>query len=131
MSKYSLFIGRWQPLHEGHKALIRKVLDEGKKVCIAIRDTEIDKDNPYTVSERIIMIDRAFPDIKVIVIPDIEEVVYGRKVGWGIREIKLDESIEQISGTEIRKNSSLPTDKWTGTISNIQIMEGSSSNRDN
>lgn len=107
--KYSLFIGRWQPFHEGHKKLIQKVLDEGKNVCIAIRDTEISKENPYTVMEREMMIVKAFPDadfrIVIIRIPDIEEVCYGRKVGWGIREIRLDEETEKISGTEIRNDN--------------------------
>ena len=105
--KYSLFIGRWQPLHEGHKKLIRTVLDEGKNVCVAIRDTEVDKDNPFTTEEREQMILDAFPHVKVIIIPDIEEVVYGRKVGWGIREIRLDEDVEKISGTSIRENNNL------------------------
>ena len=99
---YSLFIGRWQPLHDGHKKLIQTVLDEGKNVCIAIRDTEISKSNPYTVKERMKMIQEAFPQAKVIVIPDIEEVVYGRNVGWGIREIRFDADTESIRATKIR-----------------------------
>ncbi len=100
---YSLFIGRWQPFHEGHRKLIQKVLDEGRNVCVAIRDTEISEENPFTAEEREKMILRAFPMVRVIVIPDIEEVVFGRKVGWGIREIKLDEDTESISATEIRR----------------------------
>jgi hypothetical protein len=48
------------------------------------------------------MIKAAFPQAKVIVIPDIAEVCFGRKVGYGIREIHLDEATEAISGTEIR-----------------------------
>ena len=101
--KYSLFIGRWQPFHDGHKRIIQSVIDEGKHVCVAVRDTEISDENPYTAEERCAMIKAAFPEAKVIVIPDIEEVVYGRKVGWGIREIRVDEATEAISGTEIRK----------------------------
>ena len=105
--RYSLFIGRWQPFHKGHQALIQRVLDEGKNVCVAIRDTEISEDNPYTAEEREQMIKDVFPQVKVIVIPDIEEVVYGRKVGWGIREIRLDEDTEKISGTSIRKDTNI------------------------
>ncbi len=102
--KYSLFIGRYQPFHAGHQKLIQTVLDEGKNVCIALRDTEISDTDPYTTDERKKMIEKIFPQVKVIVIPDIEEIVYGRKVGWGIREIKLDEATESISATNIRKN---------------------------
>ena len=36
-SRYSLFVGRYQPFHEGHKWLIQQRLDLGKNVCIAIR----------------------------------------------------------------------------------------------
>lgn len=103
--KYSLFIGRWQPFHDGHKKLIDKVLAEGKNVLIACRDTEMDEQNPYTFADRFKMIRKAYPDINrvmIISIPDIEEVCYGRGVGWGIREIKLDEKTETISATKIR-----------------------------
>ncbi len=106
--KYSLFIGRYQPFHEGHKKLIEVVLNEGKNVCIALRDTEIGPDNPHSIMEREEMIMKALQEwiragkVKIIIVPDIIEVCYGRKVGWGIREIKLDPKIEKISGTALR-----------------------------
>lgn len=101
--QHSFFIGRWQPLHEGHLALFDKVRQEGKKILIGIRDTEINETDPYSVNERIEMIRQQVPDAKIVVIPDIEEVVHGRKVGWGIRQIHLDSKIEDISATKIRK----------------------------
>ena len=97
-----LFIGRFQPLHEGHKKLFDVVRKEGKEILIGIMDTKISKLNPYTVDERIKMIKEQVPDAEIIVLPPIEEVCYGRKVGYAIREIKLDEDIEKISATEIR-----------------------------
>jgi len=100
---YSLFIGRWQPFHEGHKALIDSVLAEGKPVVIAIRDTPISEDNPYSVEERTEMIKKVYGDkVGICVIPDIAEIVYGRKVGYGIRMLTLNEKIEGVSGTKIR-----------------------------
>lgn len=106
---YSLFIGRYQPFHSGHKKLIQVVLDEGKNVCIAIRDTEKSKNNPYSIKERKEMIRKAYSDsdrkrVKIIEIPDIKEVCYGRKVGWGIRKIKLDVETEKISASKIRND---------------------------
>ncbi len=47
----SLFIGRYQPFHEGHKKLMEVELKEGNDVVIAIRDTEISEKNPYTIEE--------------------------------------------------------------------------------
>jgi len=102
----SMLIGRYQPLHEGHIKLIRKVMkdDNVERVLIALRDTELDGSNPYTVSERIAMFRKEFGyEIDVIKIPDIKEVCYGRKVGWGIREVRLDKDTEQISATKIRE----------------------------
>ncbi len=109
--QYSLVIGRFQPLHLGHVKLIRFILAEGKNVCVAIRDTEIDESNPYGYYERVIMFQEAFKkemlseELQLIKIPDIIEVCYGRKVGWGVREIKLDAETEKISATKIRKKS--------------------------
>jgi len=50
--KYSLFIGRWQPWHNGHKWLIDQRLKEGKNVCIGIRDVEADEKNPFSPQVR-------------------------------------------------------------------------------
>jgi hypothetical protein len=102
---YSLFIGRWQPLHEAHKALFNKVRKEGKSIAIGIRDTEIDKDNPLTACQRVAMIKQQVPDALVFIMPDISEVCYGREVGWGIREIRLSEDLEAISSSNIRNAS--------------------------
>jgi len=49
-SQWSLFIGRWQPLHTGHKELFRQVISEGGKVCVAIRDGEVNENgNHFTL----------------------------------------------------------------------------------
>ena len=105
----SLFIGRWQPFHEGHKKLIEKVLKEGNDVVIAIRDTSISEKNPYIVEERMHMIRKSLwrwgvKRVKIVIIPDIDEVCYGRNVGWRIRRIRLDNQIEEISATKIRNS---------------------------
>ena len=42
--------------------------------------------------------------VKIIVIPDIDEICYGRDVGYGIRKIDLDQQTESISGTKTRKD---------------------------
>ena len=105
---YSLFIGRYQPWHDGHKKLVEKVLDEGKNVCIAVRNTEITESDPYSFVDRWTMIHKSMEKymkqgkLVIIRIPDIEEICWGRKVGWGRREIHLDEETEAISATKLR-----------------------------
>ncbi len=105
---HSLFVGRWQPIHKGHKVLIEKVLKEGKPVLIAIRETELSEENPYTVEERKQMIEDEFAEygerVKIVVIPDIAEICYGRKVGYKVRRIRLDDQTEEVSATNIRSS---------------------------
>lgn len=111
MKPASLFIGRWAPFHEGHQALIESVLSTGKPVVIAIRDTPPSRDNPFSTSERWSRIQEALQQwgslVRIIVIPDIDEVCYGRDVGYGIRKIDLDAALETVSGTKKRISSQL------------------------
>ena len=39
--KSSLFVGRWQPLGQGHKALMETVLKEGKPILVAIETRKL------------------------------------------------------------------------------------------
>lgn len=103
----SFFIGRWQPFHDGHKALVEVPLKEGKDVVIAVRDTPISSENPLTYKKRKKIIDKKLKRwrgrYRIIKIPDVAEVCYGRKVGYKIREIRLPAEIEAVSGTKIRR----------------------------
>ena len=107
--KYSLFIGRWQPWHDGHKWLIDQRLKEGKKVCIAVRDVEPSEDQPWTADEIIqnikehLYFEVTEDKVIIIKIPDIESVNYGRGVGYEIIEHVPPEDIKQVSATKIRE----------------------------
>lgn len=109
MKAYSLFIGRWQPWHDGHQWLIDQRLKEGKNVCIAIRDVETNEKQPWTAEEIKYNLTTRFSNeiaegtIKVIIIPDIESVNYGRGVGYEIIEHVPPTEVEQISATKIRE----------------------------
>jgi adenylylsulfate kinase len=105
---YSLYPGRFQPFHQGHAAIVQGLLDEGKSVCIALRDTPKGDTDPYSIEERTAFIEKFFilgERVKVITIPDIEEIVYGRKVGYKIREVHLSPELESISATQIRHDN--------------------------
>ena len=72
--KYSMFIGRWQPWHKGHRWLIDQRLNENKNVLICIRDMERDENNPYTPQEVKANVEKELNDlvlsqrVKVIII---------------------------------------------------------------
>jgi nicotinamide mononucleotide adenylyltransferase len=107
--KYSMFIGRWQPWHNGHRWLIDQRLNQNKNVLICIREVSQDDSNPYDPVEVKENIERELNDlisskrVKVIIIPDIESVNYGRGVGYNIIEHVPPQKIGEISATEIRK----------------------------
>ncbi len=107
--KYSMFIGRWQPWHSGHRWLIDQRLNEGKNVLICIREVSLDDNNPYNPQEVKKNIENELKDlvqkdrVKVTIIPDIESVNYGRGVGYDIIEHVPPEEIKKISATKIRK----------------------------
>jgi len=109
--KYALFIGRWQPFHNGHKYLIDEALAKGENVCVAIRDTEISEHNPYGSEHRVEMIRRVYGDkVGIIVIPDISSINIGRNVGYEVNRIDPPPDIGKISGTNVRagKDGNVP-----------------------
>jgi len=107
--QYSIFIGRWQPLHEGHKYIFNERLKLGKNVCIAIRDVEPNENQPWTSEQIKENIEKEYQDlisegrVKVIIIPDIESINYGRGVGYEIIEHIVPKNISEISATKIRE----------------------------
>jgi cytidyltransferase-like protein len=112
-SQWSLFIGRWQPLHEGHQQLFRQVINEGGRVCVAIRDVEVDEKNPFTSNQIMLNISEQMKEemesrkLKVIVIPDICSVEFGRGVGYNIIEHIPPQEVADISATKIREQMKL------------------------
>jgi nicotinamide mononucleotide adenylyltransferase len=107
--KYSMFIGRWQPWHAGHRWLIDQRLNEGKNVLICIRDVEADEKNPWSPIEVMMNITNELIElieegrIKIIIIPDIESVNIGRGIGYDVIEHVPPQEIGEISATKIRE----------------------------
>ena len=107
--KRALFIGRWQPLHPGHKWLFDQKLKQGIPLLIAVRDTPINDSNPFTTEDVISNLEKEYSEevesemVKVIPIPDIESVNYGRGVGYEINEFVPPKNIGKISATKIRE----------------------------
>ena len=107
--QYSMFVGRFQPFHAGHRWIVDEILDEGKNVLICIRDIEPDDKNPYTsqeVENRItgLLIDLIQEGkVKVMIIPDIESINFGRGVGYDIIEHIPPQEVSDISATKIRE----------------------------
>lgn len=78
---------------------------------IGIRDVPTDEKNPFTAQQVMTMYTQdkeTFEWIsegmmKVIVIPDIEGVYYGRDVGYKVEQLSVPPEIAEISATKIRE----------------------------
>jgi cytidyltransferase-like protein len=107
--QYSMIVGRFQPFHDGHKWLVNQCIEEGKNVLICVRDIRPDEKNPFTAQEVEIKIKRDLwqllgdERVKVIIIPDIESINFGRGVGYDIIEHIPPDDIKEISATKIRQ----------------------------
>jgi len=101
-------LGRWQPFHNGHYALFEKIIKRTGQVCIQVRDVQGVDDNPFdfeTIKKNIEQ--RLLPNFKnrfkIVLVPNITNISYGRGVGYKIEEVVLPEKIQNISATKIRK----------------------------
>ena len=85
-----------------------------------VRDIEPDEKNPFTTEQTVKMIEEYHnskgDDVKVIIIPDIESVNYGRGVGYEINEFTPPDNIGFISATGIRNSIAKGDDKWKDMV---------------
>lgn len=102
----ALFVGRWQPFHDGHRKLVEEGLNRIGQACIAVRDTHGLPGNPlsfHTVKQRIEeVLARHVGRFVIVPMPNIAGIFYGRSVGYRVERIVLDADTEAISATQIR-----------------------------
>ncbi|MFC0682579.1 bifunctional nicotinamide-nucleotide adenylyltransferase/Nudix hydroxylase [Lysobacter korlensis] len=76
---YLVFIGRFEPFHNGHAAVARHALARARKLIFLVgsADTPRTTKNPWTVAERAVMIQAALPDVgERIVIRPLRDRLY-------------------------------------------------------
>ncbi len=112
--KYAMYVGRWQNFHAGHEWLINQQLEKGNNVWVAIRDVQVDENNPKTAQEVFQMLiqepffNNNFDKILLSIIPDIESINYGRGVGYDVIYHEPPADVAVISGTAIRTGHMTP-----------------------
>jgi hypothetical protein len=118
---YNLFIGRYQSPHVGHQVIFSTYLEKGLPILIAIRDTPTDEKNPLTAEQVKGLWEKIYADeplVKVIIIPDIASVNYGRGVGYEVKEIKVSKIVGAISATDIREQIRKGERRWMMDVDN-------------
>ena len=100
-------LGRWQPFHDGHYALFEEIIKKTGQVCIQVRNVQGVDDNPFDIEDVKSKISKVLEPkyknrFKIILVPNITNICYGRGVGYKIVVIVLPEEIQKISATKIR-----------------------------
>jgi len=106
--KAVLLPGRWQPLHVGHEWLIQRELNMGKRVVVGIRNTPVTESDPYSAEVRKRMIEHRYSgeNVEAWIMPDIEAISYGRKVGYEVREAdNIPAEVFAVSATSVRSGN--------------------------
>jgi DNA polymerase III delta prime subunit len=106
-------LGRWQPWHDGHRALFERLIAKTGQVVIQVRDVQgWQGSNPFAIEQVKKFIRRDLDPIyqgqyEIQVVPNIVHIGWGRGVGYTAGEETFDESITDISATKIRKELGL------------------------
>ena len=106
-------LGRWQPFHDGHKALFERLIARTGQVVIQIRDCQgWQGSNPFEIERVKAFIRRDLDPIyqgqyEIQVVPNITHIGYGRGVGYTIEQEVFDDETHNISATKIRKELGL------------------------
>jgi len=64
----AVYLGRFQPLHEGHKNVIERYKDKYDEFALVIGSADKSRtdDNPLTAQEREQVIRECFPDLEIL-----------------------------------------------------------------
>ena len=106
-------LGRWQPWHDGHRALFERAIKKTGQVVIQIRDCQgWQGSNPFEIERVKSFIRRDLDPIyqgqyEIQVVPNIVNITYGRDVGYRIEQESFDDAVHSISATKIRKDLGL------------------------
>lgn len=106
-------LGRWQPWHDGHRALFERLIAKTGQVVIQVRDVQgWQGSNPFEVAKVKSFIRRDLDPLyqgqyEIQVVPNIVHIGWGRGVGYTSGEETFNEAITDISATKIRKELGL------------------------
>lgn len=84
--KLGMYLGRFQPFHNGHKAIVDKMLEECEEVLIVVgsADKMGTMQNPFPAWERINMIGMVYRDkpVHIVALPDRPTITQDNR--WGV-----------------------------------------------
>lgn len=137
--KDALIIGRFQPFHNGHMEVLRRIFDECDHVTVGIGSAQHSHtaDNPFTAGERYTMIaetlrDEGHTDFYIVPVEDLN-----RYALWVSQVVSMCPRFEVVysnnpftrrlfyeAGYEVRDSPLFNRGEYTGTEIRRRIREG-------
>ena len=123
------YIGRFQPYHQGHHEMVRRIAEEVDELVLGIgsADQSHTRRNPFTAGERIMMITKATIDMDLVTyaVP-IEDL--NRNAVWVSHVQSMSPRFEvaysnnplvvrlfEEAGVEVRQSPMFRREEWEGT----------------
>jgi nicotinamide-nucleotide adenylyltransferase len=80
----ALYVGRFQPYHRGHHAVITEVAAEVEEliICIGSAQRSHELDNPFTAGERYLMISKSLRDAGILNVYIVPVLDVNRNAVW-------------------------------------------------
>jgi nicotinamide-nucleotide adenylyltransferase len=90
-------VGRFQPLHKGHAALIKAAQERCGEVVVAIGSTQAKPSlrNPFTAAERRQMLAAVFPGVPVFDVPDLHD-----PARWAAHALAITGKVDRVFGND-------------------------------
>lgn len=136
--KRGLYVGRFQPYHNGHQSVIERIAGEVDELIIGIGSAEISHDlrHPFTAGERVLMITRALQNFKIpIYVIPLEDVK--RNALWVAHVKSMVPPFEKVytsnplvielfteAGVEVTSPPMYQRELLSGTTIRSQMIEG-------
>lgn len=134
-----LYIGRFQPYHLGHQAVIHKIAEEVGEIIIVVGSAQASHtpENPFTAGERLSMIYGALEDLRdrcyVIPLQDVD-----RNAVWVSHVLSMTPAFDLVysnnplvvelfteAGIDVRKPPMYSREIYSGTVIRELMVDGS------
>ncbi|MFQ5975895.1 MAG: nicotinamide-nucleotide adenylyltransferase [Candidatus Hydrothermarchaeales archaeon] len=134
-----LFVGRFQPFHNGHLQVLKQILKDVEKLIIGIGSAQygFTKDNPFTTEEREEMILRTLSkeglkNFEIVPIPDVnDDNIWVAHVEGIVPEYdvvfsnnSLVKTLFTNAGKEVKTFSFFKREEYSGTEIRRRILAG-------
>ncbi len=138
ISMRGLYIGRFQPFHLGHRAVLKKILEEVDEVVVVVGSAQESHapQNPFTAGERLDMIYGALRDMRsrsyVIPLQDVDRnaiwvshvVSMAPRFDLVYSNNSLTEDLFVEAGFQVRKPPMYRRDLYSGTVIRELMLRG-------